>query len=38
MMMHEKMVDLSEQALLDYHEIVSKTFRSKEEGYEFYNS
>jgi len=32
------MVDLSEEALLNYHQIVSKTFRSEEEGYGFYNS
>jgi len=32
------MVDLSIEALLDYQEIVSKTFRSEKEGYEFYNN
>jgi len=29
------MVDLSIEALLDYHQIVSKTFGSEKEGYEF---
>jgi len=36
--LQEQMVDLSEEALLNYHQIVNKTFRSEEEGYEFYNS
>jgi hypothetical protein len=28
------MVDLSEEDLLDYHEIVTKTFSSKNEGHQ----
>jgi hypothetical protein len=31
------MVDLSEDDLLDYHEIVSKTFSGENEGHQFYN-
>jgi zinc finger SWIM domain-containing protein 3 len=31
------MVELSEEDLLDYHEIVSKTFSGENEGHQFYN-
>jgi zinc finger SWIM domain-containing protein 3 len=32
------MADLSEEALLEYYEIVSKMFGSEDEGFQFYNN
>jgi zinc finger SWIM domain-containing protein 3 len=35
--MHEDMADVSDESKKEYHDIVSKTFASEDDGYQFYN-